>query len=358
MAGVGTNGYSGDGGSATNAQLNYPFDVAVDLSGRLWIGDGVNMRVRRVDLGGVIGTVAGGSTLNNLGDGGAATNARLSNVMGIALDRTGGLFIADSFSHRVRKVDTSGIINTVAGTGISGFFGDDGAGVNGVLFNPSGIAFDKRGNLFIADQMSNRIREVFPSGQIVTAAGSLSPGYSGDGGPATNARLNNPYSVAFDSSGNLFIADTLNARIRKVDSNGNITTFAGGGSGGLGDGGPATNSTLTFPTGLAVDNADNLFIADGPIRKVDTNGIITTVSTADSSDPVDAFGLFVDKAGNLLIADYDGNRVRMLDTNGAMTTLAGNGSAGHSGRQWTRDKCDFVLSDGSDCGFLRQCIHR
>ena len=331
VAGTGTNGYSGDGGSATNAQVYYPFDLSVDAASRLLIADGVNDRVRRVDAGGVITTIAGGGSTQKLGDGGTATNASLSTVMGIALDSSGNLFIADSYNNRVRKVDTSGIINTVAGTGIPGFFGDDGAGVNGVLFYPSGIAFDKRGNLFIADQMSNRIREVFPNGQIVTVAGRPSPGYSGDGGPATNARLNNPYGVALDSSGNLFIADTLNARVRKVDSNGNISTFAGGGSGGLGDGGAATNSTLIFPTGLAVDNADNLFIADGLIRKVDTNGIITTVSTTGSSDPVYAFGLFADKAGNLLIADYDGNRIRKLDTNGAVTTLAGNGDFGHSG---------------------------
>ena len=187
------------------------------------------------------------------------------------MDSSGNLFIADQFNHRIRKVDTSGIITTVAGTGTDGFSGDGGPATNAQLDGPTGVAVDSSGNLFIADEGNERIRKVNTSGNISTVAGDGTDGFSGDGGPATSAQLDRPKAVAVDSIGNLFIVDQLNNRIRKVDTSGNISTVAGGGSGGLGDGSAATSAQLGGPQGVAVDSSGNVFIGDTSndrVRKV------------------------------------------------------------------------------------------
>ena len=261
----------------------------------------------------IITTVAGNGTNNYSGDGGAATNAELGRPAGIALDSTGNLLIADYDNFCIRKLWTNGIITTV---------------IRGLSY-PSCVAVDSSGNLFIGDFVNSCILKVGTNGIITTVAGNGTEGYSGDGGAATNAELYFPYSVAVDSSGNLFIADESN-RIRKVGTNGVITTVVGNGINGYsGDGGAATNAELYASDGVSVDSSGNLLIADtgnNCIRKVGTNGIITTV----------AGGLFypkcvaVDSSGNLFIAD-DSNRILKVGTNGIITTVAGNGTGGYSG---------------------------
>jgi uncharacterized repeat protein (TIGR03803 family) len=326
VAGNGIGNYCCDGGVATNAELNYPFGVAVDATGNLFIADTSNNRIRKVGINGIISTVAGGGGYQP-GDGGAATNAELNYPFGVAVDATGNLFIADEGNNRIRKVGTNGIITTVAGNGTNGYTGDGGAATSAELAGPSGVVVDATGNLFIADGFS-RVRKVGTNGIITTVAGNGTNGYSGDGGAATNAELFWPSGVAVDATGNLFIADTYNQRIRKVGTNGIITTVAGNGTNGYsGDGSVATNAELYYPVGVAVYATGNLFIADfwnNRIREVGTNGIITTVAgngtfgyTGDGSVATNAElyyprGVAVDATGNLLIADEGNNRIRKV----------------------------------------------
>jgi sugar lactone lactonase YvrE len=288
--------YYGDEGAATNAGLYSPCGVVFDSSGNLFIVDIGNQRIRGLDTNGTITTVAGNGTNGYSGDGGKATNASLSAPGGVAFDASGNLLIADQYSNRVRKVNLNGVITTVAGnglgagTGFGGYSGDGGVATNASLNLPCGVATDAFGNIFIADNGNNRIRKVNTNGLITTVAGNGAEGYGGDGGAATQARLKFPSAVASDVSGNLFIADVGNYRIRKVDLNGIITTIAGNGSPGYsGDGGVATNASLNYPGGIAVDDSSNLYIADGAndrLREVDFGGLpslnINNVSTGNS----------------------------------------------------------------------------
>jgi hypothetical protein len=238
VAGKQDEGYSGDGGPATNASLTLPHGVAVDAFGNLFIADTDNNRIREVGTNGIITTVVGKSGSGYTGDGGAATNANLNQPSSVAVDSFGNLFIADTENNRIRKVGTNGIITTAAGKQGDGYSGDGGAATNATLNFPAGVAVDAFGNLFIADTDNNRIRMVGTNGVIITVAGKTAGGYSGDGGPATNANLNQPSGVAVDSFGNLFIADSNNRRVREVAINGIISTVAGtGGAGYSGDGG-------------------------------------------------------------------------------------------------------------------------
>ena len=296
VAGTYENGYSGDGGAATDAQLSYPINIAVDSSGNLYIADQYNHRIRKVDKSGIINTVAGDGTYGYSGDGAAATSAKMRYPAGVAVDSSGNLYIADMYNHRIRKVATNGIISTVAGSGTAGNSGDGGAAISASLNYPYGIAVDSSGNLYIADTENHSIRKVGTNGVISTVAGIGTFGYHGDGGAATSAALTYPTSVAIDSSGNLYIADQYNHRIRKVDTSGIISTVAGTGTfGGYyhsgsydnGDGGAAINAQLSSPEGVAVDSSGNLYIADtfgNRIRKVElgTNAP-TFTSTAITS---------------------------------------------------------------------------
>ena len=351
VAGSGTSGFSGDGAAAGAAQLNNPQAVAVDGSGNLYIADRSNHRIRKVDSSGNISTVAGNGTAGSSGDGAAATAARLNSPWGVAVDGSGNLYIADGWNHRIRKVDSSGNISTVAGTGTTSFSGDGAAATAAQLNNPRGVAVDGSGNLYIADTNNSRIRKVDSSGNISTVAG----GASGDGGAATAAQLNFPEGVALDGSGNLYIADTFNHRIRKVDSSGVITTVAGTGTSGFsGDGAAAGAAQLSRPRGVAVDGSGNLYIADSSnnrIRKIAivpgfsagilSSGVITTVagggSTLGDGGAATAARLnsphdvAVDGSGNLYIADWGNNRIRKVDSSGNITTVAGSGTSGFSG---------------------------
>lgn len=344
VAGTGSAGFSGEGELATDVQINHPADIILDGSGNLYIADFGNHRVRKVDSDNKITTVAGSDYVGYAGDEGAATSAQLNYPQGVALDGAGNLYIADYSNKRLRKVDSGGTITTVAGNGSKGYSDDGGAAMAAQLYYPAGVAVDRLGNLYIASLDNQRIHKVDSSGIITTVAGNGSIGYSDDGGLATAARLNYPLYLGLDGTGNLYFADSDNNRIRKVDSNGVITTVAGTGSRGFsGDGGAATSAQLDIPAGVALDGSGNLYIADHDnhrIRKVAPNGIITTVAGTGSggysgdggmATVAELFypkGLAADKAGNLYIADSYNNRVRKVDTNGIITTVAGNGGVG------------------------------
>ncbi len=263
-------------GHGDQCRIDSPYGVAVDATGNLFIADTYNERIRKVGTNGIIITVAGNGTEGYSGDGGAATNAELPYPAGVAVDATGNLFIADSGNNRIRKVGTNGIITTVAGNGHAGYSGDGGAATNAELNYPAGVAVDATGNLFIADRKTTASARWAPTGLSprwrATASYPSLGGYSGDGGAATNAELDLPDGVAVDATGNLFIADIGNNVIREMGTNGIITTVAGNGRAGYsGDGGAATNAELDLPEGVAVDATGNLFIADlgnNVIRKV------------------------------------------------------------------------------------------
>ena len=316
-AGDGAYGYSGDGGPATSAMLAAPEGVAVDTAGNLFIADSWNSNVRKVTPGGVISTVAGNGNPGYSGDGGPAASAMLNYPTGVAVDAAGNLFIADYGNDRIRMVTPSGIISTVAGNGTAGFSGDGVPANSAQLNGPTGVAVDAAGNLFIADEHNNRVREVNPGGVISTVAGNGTGGYSGDGGPATSAELYYPAGVAVDTAGNLFIADTWSNSVRKVTPGGVISTVAGNGTGGYsGDGGPATSAELYYPSGVAVDAAGNLFIADFNNQRV---RMVTGVASVTTFFPQVAVGGGSDTlftitntgstaaSGNLILTDQQGN---------------------------------------------------
>jgi uncharacterized protein (TIGR03437 family) len=265
LAGNGTPAWSGDGGLATSANLYAPFKAILDSSGNLYISDVSNQVVRMVSKStGNITTFAGTNCCYGFaGDGGPANAAVLNHPVGLAFDSAGNLFIGDSNNHRIRKVAPNGIITTVAGNGNPGFSGDGGPATNAELNEPFGIAFDPYGNLFIADSANNRIRVLMTNGTITTVAGNGKAGYSGDMIPALTAELNQPFDVAFDPYGNLYIADSNNFRIRKVTTSGTILTIGGGtGEGYSGDGFIGTNAKLNSASGVVVDSSNNVFIAD------------------------------------------------------------------------------------------------
>jgi trimeric autotransporter adhesin len=287
VAGDGKAYFYGDKGPATSAGLSNPYDVAVDASGNIYIADTSNCRIRMVTKStGIITTVAGDGSIWYRGDGGPATSAGLGYPRGVAVDASGNIYIADTSNYCIRLVTRStGIITTVAGDGTAGYKGDGGPATSASLYDPWDIAVDASGDMYIADFYNNRIRMVTRStGIITTVAGDGRIGYRGDGGPATSAGLYYPYGVAVDASGNIYIADNHNHRIRLVTrSTGIISTVAGNGTAGYrGDGGPATSAGLYYPQGIAVDASGNIYIPDyyaNRIRLVTrSTGIITAVA--------------------------------------------------------------------------------
>ena len=248
VAGCGAEGYSGDGGPAVRAMIASPHGTALDEHGNLFIADLKNDRIRRVDAStGTITTVAGNSEHGYSGDGGPATDAMLASPIAVTVSADGDLYIADHRNSRIRKVDAAtGIITTVAGTGEQGFRGDGGAATHAAISLPRDVALDSDGAIYIADGGNNRIRKVDPNGTITTVAGTGRAEFSGDGGPAHKASLSMPYSITLDREGNLYVVDTGNYRVRRIDATtGIITTVAGNGSYGFcGDGGPAVRATL------------------------------------------------------------------------------------------------------------------
>ena len=334
VAGYSVQGYSGDGGQAINASLNYPSQVVFGHNGGnnyFYIADAANNAVRLVtaSTGGVISTIAGNGTAGYSGDGAQASAAQLNGVTGIALDAAGNLYIVDQSNHRIRIVNTTtGIINTFAGNGTGAYTGDGGQATAASLHYPSGVATDLNGNIYISDAGNNCIRKVDATGTISTIAGTGTAGFSGDGSYAGSAMLNDPDKVTVDNFGNIYIADFGNHRIRMINSMGTITTVAGNGTAGYsGDGGPATSAELQYPRQIAIDASGNMFIADeynNRIRMVNQQGVISTfagngtqsctgdggvVTAATLYSPT---GVTFDNYNNLYIADYGNNRIRYV----------------------------------------------
>lgn len=263
FAGTGLTGTSGDGGPAGSATLTAPMWVCPDGLGNVYISDTAAHKVRKVDAAGNITTVAGTGAAGSSGNGGPALAATLNQPAGLCLDGSGNLYIAESGGNRIRKVSPSGTISAVAGTGAIGSGGDGGPATSATLYNPTGLARDSAGNLYVADWKNNRVRRISSGGIISTYAGNGAAAYGGDGGLATAASLKKPFDLALDSAGKLYIADTENHRVRMVDADGKIWTVAGTGSSGTGgDGGPATSAQLDIPLGLALDGDGKLYISD------------------------------------------------------------------------------------------------
>ena len=263
FAGTGNAGYGGDGGAATSAQINYPNGIFVGTSGNVYIADTTNSKIRMVTSAGIITTLAGTGTTGSSGDGGAATSAQLNSPYGVSADISGNVYIAVQGNNKIRMVTSTGIITTIAGTGTYGSSGDGGAATSAQLNSPYGVSVDISGNVYIADTYNSKIRKVTSTGIIITIAGTGTDGRSGDGGAATSAQLNGPSGVSVDISGNVYIADGSNSKIRMVTSTGIITTFAGMGTqGDSGDGGAATAAQLNYPSGVSVDISGNVYIAD------------------------------------------------------------------------------------------------
>jgi sugar lactone lactonase YvrE len=327
-AGNGGPGFSGDGGQAKAAQMGMPNGVVTDSAGNLYIADSRNNRIRKITPAGIISTVAGNGTQGFSGDGGSALAAQFGSIYDMAVDAAGNLYVADMINNRIRKITPAGIISTVAGNGTQGFSGDGGPALAAQLYYPFGVAVDSAGNLYFSDINNNRVRKVTPAGIISTVAGIGTQGWGGDGGPATAARLIGPSGLALDSSGNLYIAEIGGNCIRKVTVDGLISTVAGNGMKGFGgDGGPATNAQMYQPRGVAVDSAFNIYIADSfnsRVRKVTPSGVITTVAgngtagfsgdggLATATQISQPHDVAVDSAGYLYIADADNNRIRRV----------------------------------------------
>ncbi len=394
VAGNGRPGFFGDGGPALDATLFFPTDVAIDRNGALIIADLGNNRIRQVSDGnistiagtskgsmvegepaiavrlngpsgvavdfqgniyftqGSIGSgsglqsgdhlvwriasngivdIAAGDTLNSFaGDFAAAPLALLDQPTGMAVDSAGNLYFADTKNNRIRKIAANGTITTVVGNGLAGFEGDGGQATVALLNAPQGVAVDVEGNLYIADTGNNRVRKVFPDGIIGTMVGNGNAAFFGDGGSALNASLNAPRGVAIGPGGLLYVADTGNHRIRRVDGDGILDTVAGRGLGATGDGGPATNALLRFPSTLAFDSTGAYYIADQGnrrLRKVGTDGTIHTFG----SEPIDAAGVAVDGAGNVYASDLQGNRVLRIAPDETTQVIAGTGACCYSG---------------------------
>jgi sugar lactone lactonase YvrE len=365
----GPNFRCGDGGPGTQvgAKLNLPTGVAVDNAGHVYVGDTKDQRIRVIDLNtGIINTAVGRGRICNgstrkCGDGGPLNEAEFTNTRGVALDRAGNIYIADSYDNRIRKADfVNNLVTTVAGSGVPGFSGDGGGARKAYLSGPNGIFVDAAGNLVIPDTGNQRIRVVSHS-IINTVAGG---GLGNDGNPAKTANLANPNAVVWGSAQSYYIADAANNRIREVSS-GTISTVVGTGSAGWsGDGGPAASATLNNPLGVTLDSSNNIFIADSGnviVRKV-VNGTISTIAgNGDTCFPTNnpcgdggpataallssPTTVAVDGAGNVFIADVVGNRIRKVDTNGMISTFAGTGVAGYSGDNGPATKAKLSRPD-------------
>ncbi len=327
---------------ATKISISLVDGIAVSPKGDIYIARRAHNVISRINQKGMLVNVVGTGASGYSGDGGPATKATMNIPAGLTFDRHGNLYIADRANHRVRKVDTKGIITTVAGNGTAGFSGDRGPATQASLNLPSGVAVDNNGNLYISDRSNNRVRKVSSKGIIQTFAGNGSDGYHGDNMPALQATLDKPFGLALDKDNNLYIADRGNNRIRKIDSSGLISTVAGdGGFYYIGDNGPAYRASIAGPTGVTVDRKGNIYIADrgnNRIRMVDTLGMIRTIMGTGQQDYNGdselaretnlhlPFGVALDKKGDLLVIDRSHYRIRKLIMKGSrVTTLAGNG---------------------------------
>ena len=288
IAGNGTFGFGGDGSAATSASVKTVFGIAIDSSSNLLFSDFCNNRIRKINTSNIVNTIAGNSPISincnggYIGDGSLALNAELYHPTGLILDSIGNVFFADAENNRVRKIDIqTGIISTIAGTGTFGYTGDGNSALLAELGSPVDLVFDNNGNLLVVDKGNACIRKINANGIITTIAGTGNPGYNGDGGLADTSQLNEPYGIAIDQENNILIADEYNYRLRKVNQQGIIHTIAGNGLGIYNGDGIAANAAQITLTSIALDQSGNIFIADygsHRIRKIDKNtGIISTV---------------------------------------------------------------------------------
>ncbi|MES2704232.1 MAG: Ig-like domain-containing protein [Bacteroidota bacterium] len=372
ILGTGTAGNGTSGGAGTSTAVNLPWGIRADAAGNVYVCDFENNKIRKVDSSGVATDFAGTGAYGFSGDGGPAVTAQIASPTGLAVHGTDVYFI-DFGNARIRKIDASGTITTVAGNGAGGYSGDGGPATAASIAGPNGLYVDAAGNIYIPDQFNNRIRKVNTSGIITTIAGDGSYASTGDGGPATSAGLQQPNDVIADNAGNIFITEYAGNRIRKIDgATGIITTYAGTGSyGDSGDGGAASSALTNGPGGMSFDVVGNLLFCDVEnhrIRKVDaTTGIISTIAgtgtagySGDGGDPTLAklnrpHRIGADDAGNLYISDADDNRVRKISAgtlaisgttsicNGQSATLA----ATPTGGTWSSSDIAVATIDGT-----------
>ncbi len=343
FAGNGNNGYDGDGGEALNAQLDGPIAVTTDDSGNVFIADYYGNRIRKVTPAGIISTIAGTGGIGFSGDGGPAIEAVLSGPSGLATDHAGNLYFADCHNGRVRRINREGIITTIAGSGTGGYGGNGGKATQASFSEPTSVAVDEKGNIYVADCGNNCIRKITPAGIVLPYAGNAAGAgtgtgsFRGDNSSALAAELNHPRGMSFDAAGNMFFSDCFNNRVRKVSTAGIITTVAGNGQSGYDrDGVKANVAMLNYPQNVIVDATGNLFIADlgnNRIRQVSATGIISTVAGTGQAGYTGDDGLATqaqinepsyvtfDRSGNLLICSKASNKVRRI----TQATLA----AGH-----------------------------
>ncbi len=327
IAGGGATGL-GDGGPATDGKFVTPISIVCDRSGNYYITDRDTNRIRKVDSTGIISTIAGTGVAGFSGDNGPSTAAKLQLPYGMTMDDAGNIYFSDPGNARIRKIDTSGIITTIAGNGLGGYNGDNMPATDAKLGAPGGVDIDNAGNIYFSEKVNNRVRKIDVSGIITTIAGTGTAGYNGDEIPATDAQLNEPNYVAVDANGNIYVADYMNNRIRKIDTSGIMHTFAGNGiQGYAGDNGQATKARLNRAVGVYVDVYGNVYVGDtynNVVRKITTNGIIRTIAgngtagfSGDNGPPTMAqlvfpVGITTDTAGNIYIADAGNNRIRFI----------------------------------------------
>jgi len=345
FAGTGTSGYNGDDLAATATQLWSPAAIAMTGSGTVYVADGLNNRIRVVTQTGKVSTIAGIDDPGYSGDGGPATDGQLNDPEGVAIDGQGNVYISDKYNHSVRKITPQGTISTLAGNGEAGYSGDGGLATASQLSGPTGLALDNAGNLYIADAGNNRIRKVTVDGKIMTIAGTGNGGFNGNAVPATAAQLNAPRSLVVDNAGNLYIADVLNYQVRKVTPSGIISTIAGADAPGYsGDDSAATAAKLNLPTGIALDKGGNMYIADqgnNCIRKIDTAGIISTVTiiNADTAGKLNApLCIVLDGGSNLYVTEQQNHRIRRITpapSNKIVKNTTKTKAAGTEGKPYT-----------------------
>jgi sugar lactone lactonase YvrE len=310
IAGTGSSVFNGDNIAATSANISIPLGITSDASGNIYFSDRGNNRVRKIDEAGVITTIAGGGT-GGTGDGGPATAAVFNGPGYLKFDRFGNLYVSDLFNNRIRMINTSGIISTIAGTGVGINTGDGGQATAAGVNNPYGIVFDNAGNLYFTEYDGNRVRKINTTGIITTIAGNDTAGFRGDSGLAINAEVNHPDDIAIDASGNLYITDQGNQRVRRITTDGIINTVAGNGIDGFnGDGNEALLTEFRDPTGILVDHAGSLYIADLGNDRIRYLRNTVSVSTLNNvPDEVSVYPNPSDGTFNILVSSKTSKQV-------------------------------------------------
>lgn len=328
-------------GGGASASFNLPFGVAADNQGNEYVADYGNNLIRKIDSGGTVSTFAGTGTAGSAD--GPGLNATFNGPIGIAIDKSGNIYVADYGNNKIRLISPAGVVSTLAGTGVIG--STNGAGTVAAFNGPTGVAVDNSGNVYVADQKNQLIREILPSGLVSTFAGTGAKGFANSS--VELAVFNSPTGVAVDKSGNVYVADNGNNMIRMIDPSENVTTLAGTGSLGSNNG-PAATATFNGPFGVTVDTLGNIFVADqgnNMIRSINSSGVVSTLAGSGSSGAQNGIGatatfglpsgIAVNDAGNVYVADLTNDLIREISAADSVTTLAGNGNAGSANSSTT-----------------------